>query len=50
MGLTLSSTVAVPVRTHSYRVDEPDFDRFSTLRAELIDAIKAAHPGLASRR
>jgi hypothetical protein len=36
-----------PVRTHHYTVDEADFEEFTTRRATLITAIRAAHPGLA---
>jgi hypothetical protein len=36
-------------RTHRYSVDSGDLDEFLTRRAAVIDAIRAAHPGLSRR-
>jgi hypothetical protein len=37
-------------RTHRYTVDPADLDELIARRATLIDAIRAAHPGLAEAR
>ena len=38
------------IRTHHYAVDPADLGRLLTRRAEVIAAIRAAHPGLAHTR
>jgi phage tail protein X len=38
------------VRTHHYSVDPADLDDLLTQRAGLIEAVRAAYPGLASTR
>jgi phage tail protein X len=38
------------VRTHHYKVDPANLDELIARRAALIDAIRAAHPGLAEAR
>jgi hypothetical protein len=37
-------------RTHRYRVDPADLDELIARRAKLIEAIRAAHPGLSETR
>ena len=38
------------VRTHHYSIDPADLDEFLTRRAALIEAVRAAYPGLAGAR
>src|SRR5262245_29579473 len=39
-----------PVRMHRYTVDPADLEELIARRAKLLDAIRAAHPGLAEAR
>jgi hypothetical protein len=37
-------------RTHHYKVDPADLNRLIAVRTTLIDAVRAAHPGLTQTR